>query len=132
MTPLSTHDTIRTFLSSPACHSRPHACQAKMKFEQFCIEINYVYKVFHAIYKKFLTAIDHIDYHPSQQVTANTTRVKRSSMYICDGQYHSQMRELTPSEESFLDAFMKALYKINPSLHNNLSCMKRTDIFTWL
>ena len=28
---------------------------------------------------------------------------------------------LTPSEESFLNAFMKALYKINPSLHNKLS-----------
>ena len=85
VTPLSTHDTIRTFLSSPECHSRPHACQAKMKFEQFHIEINYVYKVFCAIYKKFLTTIDHIDYHPSQQVTANTMRVKRSSMYIRDG-----------------------------------------------
>ena len=132
VTPLSTHDTIRTFLSSPECHSCLHACQAKMKFEQFCIEINYVYKVFHAIYKKFLTAIDHIDYHPSQQVTANTTRVKRSSMYIHDGQYHSHIRRLTPSEENFLDAFLKALYKINPSLHKNLSKMKRTGIFTWL
>ena len=36
------------------------------------------------------------------------------------------MRELTPSEEKSLAAFLKALYKINPSLHNNLSCMKRT------
>ena len=71
-----------------------------------------------------------MDYHPSQQVTANTTRVKRRSMYICDGQYHSQMRRLTLSEENFLDAFLKALYKINPSLHNNLSQMKRTGIFT--
>ena len=132
VTPLSTHDTIRTFLSSLACHSRPHACQAKMKFDQFCREINYVYKVFRVIYKKFLTTIDHINYHPSQQVTANTTRVKRNSTYIRDGQYHSQMRELTPSEENFLDAFLKALYKINPSLHNNLSHMKRTGIFTWL
>ena len=79
-----------------------------------------------------MTAIDHIDYHPSQQVTANTTRVKRSSMYIHDGQYHSQMRELTPSEENFLDAFLKALHKINPSLHINLSHMKRTGIFIWL
>ena len=103
-----------------------------MKFEQYRIEIQYVYRVFHTIYKKFLTAIDHIDYHPSQHFTANTTRVKRSDMYIHDGQYHSQMRELTPSEENFLDAFLKALYKINPSLHNNLSHMKRTGIFTWL
>ena len=132
VTPLSSHKTIRTFLSSPECKAHPHACQAKMKFEQFHIEINYVYKVFQAIYKKFLTAIDHIDYHPSQQVTANTTRVKRSSMYIRDRQYHSQTMRLTPSEENFLDAFLKALYKVNPSLHRNLSQMKRTGIFTWL
>ena len=39
---------------------------------------------------------------------------------------------LTPSEENFLNAFMKALYKINPSLHNNLSHMKITGIFTWI
>ena len=43
-----------------------------------------------------------------------------------------KQEELTPSEESFLHAFLKALYKINPSLHNNLSHMKRTGIFTWL
>ena len=39
---------------------------------------------------------------------------------------------LTPSEESILNAFMKALYKINPSLHNKLSGMKRVGIFTWI
>ena len=37
-----------------------------------------------------------------------------------------------PSEENFLNAFMKALYKINPSLHNNLSRMKRVSVFTWI
>ena len=40
--------------------------------------------------------------------------------------------ELTPSEEKFLDTFLRVLYKINPTLHNNLSKMKRTGIFTWL
>ena len=39
---------------------------------------------------------------------------------------------LTPSEEEFLNAFMKALYKINLSLHNNLSHMKKVRIFTWI
>ena len=53
-------------------------------------------------------------------------------MYIHDGQYYSQIRRLTPSEENFLATFLKTLYKINPSLHDNLSCMKRTGIFTWL
>ena len=28
--------------------------------------------------------------------------------------------------------FLKALYKINPTLHNNLSRMKRTGIVTWI
>ena len=115
VTPLST-DNIRKFLTSPACHICPHACQAKMKFEQYHIEIEYVYKVFHTIYKKFLTAIDHINYHLSQQSNMNTTGVKRSELYTQEGHYHSQTRELTPSEESFLDTFLKALYKINPSL----------------
>ena len=53
-------------------------------------------------------------------------------MYNLYGQYHTHTRELTPSEENFLDAFMKALYKINPSSHKNLSHMKRVGIFTWI
>ena len=48
------------------------------------------------------------------------------------GPYHTQTRILTPSEEDFLNAFMTALNKINPSLHKNLSCMKRVGIFTWI
>ena len=37
--------------------------------------------------KKFLTAIDHIDYHPSQQ---NMTRIKRSEIYSLYGHYSAQ------------------------------------------
>ena len=53
-------------------------------------------------------------------------------MYTLYRHYHTQTRTLTPSEENFLDAFMKALYKINPSLHRNLTHMKRVGIFTWI
>ena len=53
-------------------------------------------------------------------------------MYNLYVHYQTQTRELTPSEDNFLDAFMKALYIINPSLHKNLSCMKRVGIFTWI
>ena len=38
----------------------------------------------------------------------------------------------SPSEEIFLEALMKALYQINPSLHNKLSHKKRVGIFTWI
>ena len=78
-----------------------------------------------------MTAIDHIDYHPSQ-TQSNVTKVKRSVLYDLYGQYHTQAKVLTPSEEDFLNAFMKALYKVNPYLHKNLSCMKRVGIFTWI
>ena len=83
------------------------------------------------MYKKFLTAIDHIDYHPSQ-VQNNVTRTKRSALYDVYGQYHTPTKILTPSDENLLNAFMKAPFKINPSLHNSLSHMKRVGIFTWI
>ena len=99
-----------------------------MKFEQFKWEIHYVIKVIFATYKKFLTAIDHIDYHPSQ-VQSNMTRTKGSVTYdIYMDITTLQPKILIPSEENFLNAFMKALYKINPSLHKNLSCMKRVGV----
>ena len=86
--------------------------------------------MFHAIFRKFLTAIDHIDYNPSQ--IQNTTRVKRGEEYDLHGYYHSYTRALTSSEEIFLDKFLIALHKINPSLHQSLSEMKRVSILTWI
>ena len=81
--------------------------------------------------QKFVVAIDHLDYHPSQTST-NAARLKRCVMYETYGYYHTLTKILTPSEENFLNAFMDALYKINPSLHKNLSCMKRVGIFPWI
>ena len=80
--------------------------------------------------KKILAVIDHIDYHTLQM--QNTTRVKRSEEYDLYGCYHSHAQTLTTSEEDFLDKFPKAMYKINPSLHKNLSHMKRVGILTWI
>ena len=54
----------------------------------------------HVIYKKFLTTIDHIDYHASQ-LQNNIKRTKRSITYSIYGHYHSPTKLLTPSEESF-------------------------------
>ena len=86
--------------------------------------------MFCVIYKKFITAIDHIAYHPSQ--IQNTTWVKRSEEYSLYGHYHTHTRSLTPSEENFLHEFLKALNKINPSLHKNLTHIKRVGIITWI
>ena len=125
--PTANDSHIADFMRSRMCVQHPYECQAKLKFEKFKWEIHYIMKIFHAIYRKFLTAIDHIDYHPSQ-VQSNITQTKRSVTYGIYRHYHSPTKTLTPSEESFLTAFMEALYKINPSLHSNLSCMKRVGI----
>ena len=42
------------------------------------------------------------------------------------------MRTLTSSKEIFLDKFLIGLHKINPSLHQNLSQMKRVGILMWI
>ena len=77
ITPLSNDTHIKKSLYLPACNFCPYACQSKMKLEQYRLEIQYVFKVFHAIHKKFLIAIDHINYHPSQKHNANATRIKK-------------------------------------------------------
>ena len=89
ITPLSNETVIWKFLNSPACKVNLYACQSKMKLEQYQLEIQYFIKVFCAIYKKFLTAIDNIDYHPLQM--QNTTQVKRSEIYSLFGHYHTQI-----------------------------------------
>ena len=129
-TPVSNETIIWKFLNSHACRVTPYGCKSKMKLEQYQLEIQYVIKVFHAISKKFLTAINHIDYHPSQ--IQNTTQVKRSEIYSLYGCYYTQTGTLTPLEENFLDEFLKALYKINTSLHKSLTHMKREGILTWI
>ena len=64
--PTANDSHIANFMKSCMCIQCPYECQAKLKFEKFKWEIHYIMKIFHAIYRKFLTAIDHIDYHPSQ------------------------------------------------------------------
>ena len=129
--PTVNNSHIERFLKSPLCAKHPYECQAQLKFEKFKWEIHYIIQIFHATYRKFLVAIDHLEYHPSQ-VSTNATRLKRSVIYETYGYYNSLTKMLTPSEENFLNAFMEVLFKINPSLHKNLSCMKRVGIFTWI
>ena len=110
---------IHKCINTEICQHNPFGCTSKIKFEQYKLEIQYIDKEFHATYRKFLTAIDHIDYHPSQ--IQNTTRTKRSEEYDVHGYCCSYVRTLIPSEEIFLDKFLMALHNINPSLHQELS-----------
>ena len=130
ITPLSKESYIHKYLDTELCRFNPFSGTSKLKIEQYKLEIQYIDKVFHATYRKFLTAIGHIDYHPSH--LQNTTRTRRSEDYAIQGYYCSYTRTLTPSEEIFLDKVLIALQKINPSLHQDLSRIKRFGILTWI
>ena len=112
ITPLSNETLIHKYFNTELCRFNPFSCTSKLKIEQYKLEIQYIDKVFHATYRKFLTAIDHIDYHPSQ--VHNTTRTKRSEDCAVHGYYHSYTRTLTPSEEIFPDELLIALQKSTP------------------
>ena len=119
---------LLAFLSLEYVHIIPMSVKYILKFEKFKWEIHYIIKIFHATYQKFLTAIDHIEYHPSQ-TQMGKTRTKRSVIYETYGYYHSPTKILTPSEENFLTAFMEALSKINPSLHKKLISHEKSRSF---
>ena len=99
ITPLLNETLIHKFFSTEICKFNPFTCTSKPQIEQYKLEIQYIDKVFHATYRKFLTIIDHIDYHPSQ--VQNTTRTKRSEEYVMHGYYHSYTRTLTLLKRSF-------------------------------
>ena len=130
VTPLSSKSLIHRYFNTELCRFNPFSCTSKLKIEQYKLEIQYINKVFHATYRKFLTAIYHIDYHLSQ--AQNTTRTKRSEDYAVHGYYCSYTRTLTPSGEIFLDKILIALQRINPSLHQDLSRMKRFGVLIWI
>ena len=48
------------------------------------------------------------------------------------GYYQSYTRTLSPLEDIFLDKVLIALQRTNPSLHQDLSRMKRFGILTWV
>ena len=47
------------------CQHDPYTCNTKIRINRVKVEMNYLDKVFNASYNKFLTAIDHVDYHPT-------------------------------------------------------------------
>ena len=116
ITPLLNKSFIHQYFNTELCRFNPFSCTSKLKIEQYKLDIQYIDNVFHATYRKFLTAIDHIDYHPSQ--VQKTTRTKRSEDYAVQGYYCSYTRTLTPSEEIFRDKFLIALQRVTPPFIN--------------
>ena len=80
MDPALDDSHVGRFLDSCMCVQHPYACWAGMRFGQFQWGIHCIKKIFHSIYKRFLTAVGHVDCHLSW-VQTNVARSRRSIAY---------------------------------------------------
>ena len=103
-----------------------------VKIDRFLMEVNYLEDLFDVVYRKFLNAIDHVDYHPTMQNAPVTNRSKRSVFFSETGFYNTFDRRLSPTEDLFLDKLLVALENMNSTLTYKLKRMKRYSILTWV
>ena len=72
--PLLDEQDHDAFLKSPYCLTLPFVCMTRLKIDRFILEVEYLDDIFDVTYRKFLNAIDHIEYHPSFQDKEESVR----------------------------------------------------------
>ena len=65
--PLLNEQDHDAFLKSQYCITLLFVCMTRLKIDRFIMEVEYLDDIFDVTYRKFLNAIDHIEYHPSFQ-----------------------------------------------------------------
>ena len=96
------------------------------------MEIDYLDDLFGVVYRKFLTAIDHIEYHPTLQNTPPSEARTRCSVFFSEtGSYDTFSHELSPTE-LFLDKLLMALENMNSTITHKFKRMTRYSILTWV
>ena len=93
--PLLNEQDLAAFMQSTYCLCSPYGCMTRLKIDRFLIEVNYLEDLFDVVYRKFLNAIDHIDYHPTMQNAPVTNRSKRSVLFSETGFYNTFDRRLS-------------------------------------
>ena len=89
--------------------------------------------MFNVVYRKFLNAIDHTDYHSTlQNEPSSETRSKCSIFFSKTGFYNTFDRRLSPTEELFLDKLLMALENMNSTITQKFRRMKRYSILMWV
>ena len=122
---------LLAFHASNFCKHLPFECSTKLNIDHYKMEIEYLYEMFSTTYRKFLNAIDHIDFHPSNLATSvNSTQMKRATWLKDNGFYYPYPSHLAPSEEKLLDSLLDTLKLMDPKLHDKLSQEKCFGIMT--
>ena len=131
--PLLNEQDLEAFMQSAYCQQLPYACMTRLKIDRFLMEIDYLDELFNVVYRKFLNAIDHIEYHPTlQDESPSDARGKHSLCFSETGYYNTFNHSLTPTEELFLDKLLVALKNMNSTLTYKFKRMKTYGILTWI
>ena len=108
------------------CQHDPYVCNTRIKVNRIKIEMNYLDKVFNTSYNKYLTAIDHIDYHPtlpdhknSDPILDDPTRTKRhvSNIDIDTHRAVNMLKQLDEENLTLLTSILDKVYYIHPHLN---------------
>ena len=82
--PLLDEQNLEAFMQSAYCQQLPYACMTRLKIDRFLMEINYLDDLFGVVYRKFLNAIDHIEYHPTLQDEPSSKTTSKHSVFFSD------------------------------------------------
>ena len=91
------------------------------------MEIDHLDELFDVVCRKFMNAIDHIEYHPTLIPETNDL-----SFFLKLDLITPNDCSLTPTEELFLDKLLVALERMNSTLVHKFKRMKRYGILTWM
>ena len=120
-------------MQSAYCQRLPYACMTRLKIDRFLMEINYLDDLFNVVYRKFLNAIDHIEYHSTlQNELSSTLGVKILSSSLRQVFITLLICRLSPTGELFLDKLLTALENMNLTITQKFRRMKRHSILTWV
>ena len=126
---------MNMFAGSP-CKIKSYQCRLVKQFKMIKKEVNNLEHLYNTVFAKFLSAIDHLDYHPTLGNRNRKTKVQisREKRFVQTGTYEPkrQYDDLTLAELMFLDEVLKAIEKMDPTLHKNLRQIKRFSLMSWI
>ena len=95
----------KTFFTEASCRQATYKCRLQNQFIQLKREATKINQIYLETYKKFLRAIDHMEFHPTlgRAKTGSTIRLKRQpkdkGQTIKASQYINQMEGLTKEDK---------------------------------
>ena len=114
--PLHNDSPMKEYMASPRCKADPFSCTNQIEIDKIKQEIEYCEKIFDNVRMRFMNAIDHMDYHPSQTEDQSIPEKeipikwkKRSVILQETGQYIPSTHILNLADERFFKLFLQAL-----------------------